>query len=553
MQMLMKRFGWVLALAFILLYLLPLGQRPLWEPDETRYGEISREMVASGNWIAPQFLELRYFEKPIMGYWMNSISLLIFGDNAFAVRFMSAMAAAGSAVLLFWLTLRTLQCRRTALMASGIYLSSFIVFMIGTYSTLDSMLSFWVTAAFVCFYWLLDADSARQRLLRYALFGVFCAAAFMTKGFVALALPVVALFPFMAIQGRLLELIKYGGVAVLSAAVVSLPWAIAIHIQQPDYWNYFFWEEHIRRFAADNAQHKEPFWFYIPWLLLGALPWTGAVVAAIKGKPWQQHKGFCWYLLLWALMPFLLFSYAKGKLPTYILPCFAPLSVLLAMGLKRYIDMGGKALRWAGWLNMTFAGLLLLALLLAMVGLLGKEPLYGLSEIPKMVLGVLVFGSWAVLGFSLARQPESKPLTKLGLMPVMFMLLVPFLGPQSVFDRKAPGHFIEAVKPYLNDDTSIISQEVGLAGSLAWHLNKGDITLWGKTGEVKYGLKQLDSQHRLIGHDDIAATIAERRQSADVAVFMRRKQMPELDELPAPDEMRVQGRYIFYLYRKVNG
>ncbi|GLP97417.1 lipid IV(A) 4-amino-4-deoxy-L-arabinosyltransferase [Paraferrimonas sedimenticola] len=553
MQALKNRFGWLLVAGFILLYLVPLGQRPLWEPDETRYGEISREMVETGNWVAPQFLELRYFEKPIMGYWMNAVSLMTFGDNAFAVRFMSAMAAAGSAVLIFWLTLRVLQCRRTALLASGIFLSSFIVFMIGTYSTLDSMLSFWVTAAFVCFYWLLEASNARSRAIRYALFGIFCGAAFLTKGFVALAIPVVALVPFMIVQGRLLELIKFGPIAVLAAGLVSLPWAIAVHLQQPDYWNYFFWEEHIRRFSADDAQHKAPFWFYVPWLLLGALPWTGAAIAAIKSKPWQINKDFAWYLLFWALMPFLLFSYAKGKLPTYILPCFAPLAIMLAMGLNRYLDQikeqTQSLLKWAGWINLVFSGLLLVALVLAMLGIIGKAPLYGLSEIPKMVLGLLVFGSWAALSLALIKNSTDKPLLKLGLMPVMFMLLVPFLAPQSVVDTKAPGDFINNMKPYLNDDTRVISQEVGLAGSLAWHLSRSDIDLWGKTGELSYGVGQDDSQHRLIANEAIALEIAESLKDGDVAVFMRRRERPTLEEIPAPDQEFRQGRYWLFLYQ----
>jgi len=170
----MKMTRWALPLFFLLFYLLPLNQRMLWSPDENRYAEISREMVTTGDWVVPHFLGLRYFEKPIAGYWFNSLSQLMFGESNFAVRFASAASTGLSALLVFWFTLQLWQCRRKAWFASLIYLSTLIVYGIGTYSVLDAMVTLWLNAAMVSFYIIRKEGSLGSRVGGYLLFGLAC-------------------------------------------------------------------------------------------------------------------------------------------------------------------------------------------------------------------------------------------------------------------------------------------------------------------------------------------------------------------------------------------
>ncbi len=253
-----KVYALILTLAYLLIYILPLGVRPVMIPDETRYAEIPREMIVADNWVSPHLNGLRYFEKPVLGYWVTAISMQVFGDNAFAMRLPSALSAGLSALALFMLLSSFTQRRTTALNAAMIYLSMLGVFLIGTLNILDSVFSFLLTAAFVTFYYSHRETDSKKRLVYLVLLGVFCGAAFLAKGFLAFVLLGAVIGPYVIWQGRWQELFTRGWITLLSAIVVIAPWAILVHLQEPDYWHYFFWEEHVKRFASEEAQHGEP-------------------------------------------------------------------------------------------------------------------------------------------------------------------------------------------------------------------------------------------------------------------------------------------------------
>ena len=198
---------------FALLYLLPLNGRWLWSPDETRYAEISREMLQRGDWVVPHLLGIRYFEKPVAGYWLNNISQWLLGHTNFSVRFASVFSTGLSALLVFWLAMLLWKNQRTALLAATIYLTSLLVYGIGTYSVLDPMVTLWMTAALFSHVLIQRATLTRERLVAWGLMGLACGMGFMTKGFLALALPVISVLPVALAQKRIKELLLFGPLA----------------------------------------------------------------------------------------------------------------------------------------------------------------------------------------------------------------------------------------------------------------------------------------------------------------------------------------------------
>jgi 4-amino-4-deoxy-L-arabinose transferase len=280
----MKRAAFILPALFCLVYLLPLGIRPMTIPDESRYGEIPREMIHSGDWVVPKLNGLRYFEKPVLGYWINAVSISLLGETRFAVRLPTALAAGFTAFMLFLLCRRFAKDPVSGILAAGIYLTFLLVFALGIINILDSLLTLFLTGALVFFFLGHQAKNPKSRAVFLAVFGGCCALAFMVKGFLAFAVPVITILPFLLWEGRFREFLKDMWIPLLAALVVASPWCVLIHLREGDFWHYFFFVEHIKRFFSPIAgQHPEPFWYFLPILAGGMLPWFFVVPAALRG------------------------------------------------------------------------------------------------------------------------------------------------------------------------------------------------------------------------------------------------------------------------------
>ena len=538
----------LLLLAFGVFYLLPLATHGLWIPDETRYAQISQEMLLTGKWASPHFMGIRYFEKPAAGYWMIALGQAIFGQNLFGVRFVSALSTGLSVLLVYLVSRRLWNDPRKSLVSTVLYMSFVSIAALGGYANLDPQFTFWVNLTGVALWFCFDSSTRSGRVWSWALLGVACGMGFMTKGFLAWLLPVLIALPYAILQKRLRDLLGYGLVAVAVAVAISLPWALAVHSQEPDYWNFFFWHEHIQRFAGEDAQHSEPFWYYLPLLVAFSLPWVALLPSTVK-QAWQHKRTpNIAFLLLWLLMPLALFSLAKGKLPSYIMPCLLPLALLMGNALSdKLAQAQGRALRINGWLNLTLGVVALLALTWFQL----KTPLYehGQETLGLVLVFACLFG-WIIVNLLQAARP-----LKLWAAPALgswlLVALAPAALPHSVVYNKTPDQFIIDHLPDLQPTSALLSNDLGAASALAWRLQRADITLYNTVGEVKYGLAYPDAAQRKVDMTQVQQWMSEARQKGAVGVVMRVKgddEIAEVNLLPQDGKRFEQGNLVILVF-----
>ncbi|MDR2124118.1 MAG: lipid IV(A) 4-amino-4-deoxy-L-arabinosyltransferase [Desulfovibrio sp.] len=541
-----------LPLFFALLYLLPLGMAPLRVPDETRYAEISREMAASGDAVVPRLLGKRYFEKPPAGYWINSACLLLFGENNFAARLGPALSTGLGALMVYALALALRRERGTAVNAALIHLSMLQVLGIGTYNVLDAIFCMWVTASMLCSYAALRARGAPGRLCAFAALGAACGAAFLTKGFPGPALAALTALPIALKEKSLRTLFLYGPVAVLAAVAVALPWGLVIAGREPDFWNYFFWVEHIQRFAGEKAQHSEPFWFYLPWFAGGLLPWLGLAPQALR-EAWRERsrRPELFFLLVWVLAPLLFFSAAKGKLPTYILPCAAPAALLLAF----YADGkhggtgrdGPDALKINGRINLGLGLAGLAAFPVLFFDLTPGPAVYAGDEKYKLWICLAAVAAWTLC--SLASLADRRRYWRAAaLCPLSIILAAAFCLPARITDQKEPQGLIRPHLEELRHCRSLLAGSVGLAAGLAFELKRSDVLLYNDEGELAYGLSYPDGRDGTVNAGSFPAWLAKAGAEGDTALLIRDRDLPP-DLGVTPDAVYRKGGLLLLIFK----
>ena len=356
-------------LVIALLWFFNMDFRLLVEPDEGRYAEIPREMIASGDWLAPHLNDTQYLEKPPLQYWATAALYRWLGVSPWVSRLYNS-GLAFLMVLLVWQAGRRLYGDSAGRMAALILASGVLFYSIAHVNTLDVGLTFWMNAAVLSLLAWNGSDARRPWLwLAWALLGL----AVLQKGLVGVVLPGFALGLYIVLQrdwslSRRLQ--PLAGLAVVAA--INLPWWWLMQRRNPGFVDWFFVHEHYERFTTTEHGRAQPWWYFSALLLVGLMPWLVPTARGViagwradampaQGEP-PPSGGLARtrLLIVWAAATFLFYAPSGSKLAPYILPMTPPLALLAG----RYLGLaaGPRAALGGSFLLASAMALALLAL-----------------------------------------------------------------------------------------------------------------------------------------------------------------------------------------------
>ena len=320
----------VAVLPAVLLY--PCRSFHLFEPDESRYAQIPREMLARGEWVVPTLQGEPYLDKPPLLYWLVMLSYRAFGVSPESARLVPAVCVHLTVIAVYLLGRRSIG-GRAALWAAVLLTVAPVYIGVARLLLLDGLLTLCVTLSVVCGF-----EAVRTGRLKVGWWVASALASglgFLTKGPISEILLFPPLLAFGFLNGGTAR-VGWRHLALFAGVVVgvNLPWYVAIYRREPQFLGHFFWDHNVMRFLQP-FDHLQPVWYYAPILLAGLLPGTllfvpyarallfGGPEAAAARTPaggfWLLAGGWC----------VLFFSLSGSKLPTYVLPAFPFLRLAL--------------------------------------------------------------------------------------------------------------------------------------------------------------------------------------------------------------------------------
>ena len=380
-------------------------------PDEPRYASIAREMARSGDWVTPRLNGEPWFEKPPLYYWSAATGFLIFKNPEVAARAPSGVFALLAVLGVFVLARRFYS---PAVAATVAWMLPAAAGMTGFARAAATDMPFaaclaltMVGAAFL----LLDEQPV-HRLAWTAAFGAALGLAVLAKGPAAILLTGGSVALWAIAGGNIRRSFRlFHPIALAAFFVVALPWYLLCALRNPEFLRIFFLEHNVERFLTNRFQHQQPFWFFVPVLLLAVFPWTLLLVPAASDA-WRALRSSEWrsspavFFAAWVVFPFVFFSASQSKLPGYILPAVAPLVLLIALAWEKPESAVRSRNAWPA-LALLLAGAFSLAAVVfstRSTGLSGAAPLQRM-ELPLMALATaLIVGGLAVACVSYLRR-----------------------------------------------------------------------------------------------------------------------------------------------------
>ena len=412
-----------------------LGAYPLIDADEGRNGEVGREMAATNDYVIPRLDGMPYLDKPIVYFAAEAAVMEVTGPTEFAARFPAWLFTVATALLLVWFALRA---GINAPAAAIIFLSMPLTIAFARTVIFDSALSFFITAALIAFY--LERPTVAWAAMA---FGV------ITKGPVAIAVPLMVAVPYAIWRKRGRMLLSILGV-ILFAAIVA-PWVWGVSRVVPDFLHYVLVTETAQRLTTGALKRTGPPWYFIPYLLGGALPWIFSL--RMKKDDWLDR-----YLMLWLAVPFVFFSLSQSKRPQYIVPLMPAIALLAARRWEKQ--------RVAAIVMAVFGALILIAIPFVKIPFgAGIAVLLGVAALACGLTAIFTQGPIALIALSIP------------------MLLIPVATGsvmQSIAARRSEKALVSDLRRVAGDGDIVGIQ--AFTGSMAFYLQR-PIILVSPTGE----------------------------------------------------------------------
>ncbi|MEN6519534.1 MAG: glycosyltransferase family 39 protein [Armatimonadota bacterium] len=346
-----------------------LGAAGVFDLDEGLYTTVSRQMADSGDWLIPKIGTQVFFDKPPLLYWLQAGSIKLLGPTSFAVRLPSAVAAALTALsLLWWARRRGLE--RTGWLAAVVFAFSTLTIGLSRQAITDSLLTLWFTLSVIGW-----TEGNRGKRWGYILMAAAAGFATMTKGTIGVLLPGAAFVVRMVIMRDFRELKRVPWIGAIGLyLLIVLPWHLALwRVNGSAFINEYIVHQQIARFLGKDFAHNQPFWFYLPILLIGAFPWSAVMPIAWwqgirSGRSNEKDTGEWTMWAIWAAVVIGFFSISASKLPGYVQPALPALSILAA---RRLLDEKTKSLARLECVLAVIGGMLLGGIFTS-AGVLGK-------------------------------------------------------------------------------------------------------------------------------------------------------------------------------------
>ena len=426
---------------------LRLGGPPLLDADEGRNAEVAREMAETNDYVMPRLNGLPYLDKPVVYFAAEAAFMEVLGPTELAARLPAYLFTLATAAVLFWLA------RRMGIdpwVTSIVFLSMPFVAAFARTVIFDSALMFFVVVALAAFWCAVEEKNARWSWLAWASMGL----AMITKGPVTFVLVLFVVIPYAWRRKALRVLFPIVGLLLFATAIA--PWVWGVTQVVPEFLNYVLVTETASRMATDELQRTGPPWYFVPYLIGGALPWS--IVALFSWKSIKKRGDL--FLLLWLLVPFVFFSISQSKRPQYILPLMPAVALLLAR-------VWEEARTRAAAIVLSLFGALLLAAPLFLHRTKMKPEIAAVADTTAIVLG-----SAFVLGGLVALFTKRRELVLIALtLPVIVLPLATDPLLRALGERRSTKSMVAELRPHLTAGTQIIGVEA-YAGSLSFYLQR---------------------------------------------------------------------------------